>query len=457
MAQTKSIDHAHTWSSGTIFILAAVGATVGLGNIWKFPYVVGVSGGGAFILIYIACVLFVAIPILIGELLIGRMGHHSPPVAMAAVAKAAGRSRAWTGVGWLGTVVGYLIATYYSVIAGWTLAYLFKALDDFGGAQPQAVAAQFDELFASPGTMILWHTLFTVASMFVLAQGLRRGIERAAKLLMPGLFGILVIMIGYAAFAGDFEAALRFLFTVDFSGITAEVVISAVGQAFFSISVAMGLMMAYGAYLPSHVSLTRSAFIIAGGDTLVALLAGLMIFPIVFANGLDPAAGPGLIFVTLPAAFVAMPAGAIFGALFFLLLAAAAFTSMIALVEPIIAYAEDRWRMRRGVACLVFGSLAWLLGLASLFSFNLWSDFYPLAAVNRFSEATIFDLLDYLTANLLLPLGGIFIAVFLGWRVKPTVLAEELSFGRPALFKVWLWTIRVVVPLAIIGVFYSGL
>jgi NSS family neurotransmitter:Na+ symporter len=446
-----------TWSSGLTFILAAVGAAVGLGIIWKFPYVAGVSGGGAFVLVYIACVVFVAIPILIAELLIGRCGSGSPPVAMKKVAKDAGRSGRWSIVGFMGMIVGYLIATYYSVIAGWTLIYIFKAANGFGGATALDVAQQFEDIKASPGTMAIWHTVFISLALLIVSRGLRDGIERVVKALMPALFTMLLVMIGYAGIAGDFKAGVEFLFSVDFSKISGTVVLAAIGQAFFSISVAMGLMMVYGSYVPRTVSLTRSAVIVAGADTLIALLAGLMIFPIVFANGLDPAEGPGLIFKTLPTAFVDMPGGAIFGALFFLLLAFAAVTSIIAIIEPIVAYAEDRWHMRRTVACVVFGFLGWLIGIGSVLSFNVWKSVTPLGMFDVFAGKTVFDLIDYFTANVMMPLGAILIALFVGWRMKPEVFETELHFSRPWLLRTWVWMLRVVAPLAILGILISGL
>ena len=457
MALTSSNSSAPAWSSGFTFVLAAVGAAVGLGNIWKFPYVVGVSGGGAFVIIYLLCVVFVAVPILIGELLIGRRGQHSPPVAMGDVAVGSGLSRHWSIVGWMGLIVGYFIATYYSVIAGWTLTYVGKALSGFGGAAPTEVAGQFDLLLADPLKMTLWHTVFIIIALTIVARGLEGGIEKAVKFMMPALFGMLLLMIGYATVEGDVTAALNFLFSTDFSKITPEIVLMAVGQAFFSIGVAMGLMMAYGAYVPKSVSLTKSALIIASADTLVALLAGLMIFPLVFSNGLDPASGPGLIFRTLPTAFAGMAGGSIFGAIFFLLLAFAAVTSLIAIIEPIIAYAEDRWSMKRPLACVVFGSLAWLIGIGTVLSFNAWSDFAPLGFIARFEGVDIFNLIIYFTDGLLMPLGGILIALFVGWRLPAAVLAEELSFGSPLLFNLWLWTVRVVAPVAIAGVLYTSL
>ena len=446
-----------SWSSGLTFILAAVGAAVGLGNIWKFPYVAGVSGGGAFVLVYLLCVVVVAIPILIAELLIGRCGNGSPPVAMRRVAEQSGRSPVWSIVGIVGMLVGYLIATYYSVIAGWTLVYIYKAANGFGGASAADVASQFDQLLANPGTMTIWHTVFMCIALLIVGRGLRRGIERVVKLLMPALFVMLVIMIGYAAVAGDFGAGLAFLFRFDFESLTGEAVLNAIGQAFFSISVAMGLMMVYGAYVPKEVSLTRSAVIIAGADTLIALLAGLMIFPLVFANGLDPAEGPGLIFKTLPTAFVNMPGGALFGALFFLLLAFAAVTSIIAIIEPIVAYAEDRWNMSRKLGCVVFGTLGWGLGVLSVLSFNRWSGLHPLGMFEVFADKTIFDLFDYFTANIMMPVGAILIALFVGWRMRPEMHEGDLSFYHPTLYTLWLWTVRVIAPAAILGILVTGL
>ena len=446
-----------TWSSGFTFILAAVGAAVGLGNIWKFPYIVGVSGGGAFVLVYLGCVLFIAIPILITELWIGRAGGHSPPIAMANVARQAGLSPGrWSLVGYMAMIVGYFIATYYSVIAGWTLAYIVKAGSGFGDAEPAAVAAQFDNMLADPVALTFWHTIFMAIALLIVGRGLKNGIEKAVTILMPALFAMLLLMIGYAAVEGDFGKGISFLFSTDFSKIDGGTVLVAIGQAFFSISVAMGLLMTYGSYVPKSVSLTKSALIIAGADTLVALLAGLMIFPLVFGNDLDPGSGPGLIFRTLPSAFADMPGGVVFGVIFFILLAFAAVTSIIALIEPIVRFAEGKWQMKRRTSLLVFGTLAWAIGLLTVFSFNIWSDVTPLGQFEMFQGMTPFDLIDYFTANLMMPLGGILMALFVGWRIKPEMLADDLSFTNTALFQVWLWMIRVVVPLAILWVLYTS-
>jgi NSS family neurotransmitter:Na+ symporter len=446
-----------TWSSGPVFILAAIGAAVGLGNVWKFPYVAGSNGGGAFVLVYIACVVLVALPILIGELLIGRLGHHSPPVAMHAVARQSGRSGGWSLIGWMGMITAFLVGTFYSVIAGWTLVYIVKAATGFGGADAASVGRQFDALLASPGVLTAWHSVFMFATVIIVGRGLHGGIERTVKFLMPALLLMLLAMMGYAAVEGDFAAGLDFLFRADFSKLSGEAIVTAVGQAFFSIGVATGLMMTYGAYVPQNVSLTRAALVIAGADTLVAVFAGLMIFPMVFQLGLDPGEGPGLVFVTLPAVFVEMPGGSLFGTVFFVLLAFAAITSMIATLEPIVAFARDRWSMRRWRASLVFGLAQWTIGLATVFSFNVWSDFHPLGGIDVFAGKTPFDLIDFFAANLMMPLGGMLIALFVGWRMRPATLDAELDFGRRVILKTWLFLLRVVAPVSILAILVNGL
>ena len=401
--------------------------------------------------------LFIAIPILIAELWIGRSGGHSPPIAMANVARDAGQPRAWSLVGYMAMLVGYLIATYYSVIAGWTLAYIFKAGAGFSEAGSAALAQQFADLKADPQALILWHTVFIAIALFIVGKGLKGGIEKVVSVLMPALFAMLLLMIGYAAVTGDFGAGLNFLFSTDFSKIDSGTVLVAIGQAFFSISVAMGLLMTYGSYVPKSVSLTKSALIIAGADTLVALLAGLMIFPIVFGNGLNPGSGPGLIFETLPTAFAEMPGGRVFGVVFFILLAFAAVTSLIAILEPIVRFAEGKWNMARRNGVLIFGTLAWAIGLITVFSFNIWEEVYPLGQFETFATTNPYGLIDYFTANLMMPLGGILMALFVGWLVKPAGLAEDLNFGNPLLAMAWVWMIRIVVPLAILWIMYDTL
>ncbi|MDJ0653237.1 MAG: sodium-dependent transporter [Xanthomonadales bacterium] len=446
------------WSSRIVFLMAAVGAAVGLGNVWKFPYVAGVNGGGAFVLVYLLAVLLVAIPILIGETMLGRMGRRSPPETMRHLARERGRSGAWAVVGWLGMLAAYLILTYYSVIAGWTVAYVFKA----GSGALDAISAEaanglFNELLADPVQMLIWHGLFMLLTVVIVGQGLEKGIERAVKVLMPMLFVFLLIMVAYAAVNGDPGAAVAYLFDFDFSRITPQVALIAVGQAFFSISVGIGLMMIYGAYLPQDFSIARGSVFIAAADTLVALLAGLAIFPLVFANGLDPGEGPGLIFVTFPLAVGGMPASTLFGTLFFALMVFAAVTSTIAIMEPMVSWAAEKFGMGRSMAAAIAGFVAWVLGIGSILSFNAWAGFYPLDFIPVFSEATVFALVDYVTANVMMPVGALLMAVFVGWILSPAALEEELAMQHSWLFQCWLWLIRGVAPLALLLVFVVNL
>lgn len=446
------------WTSRFTFLLAAVGAAVGLGNIWKFPYVTGQNGGSAFVLVYFLAVIFVALPILIAEVAVGRWGRQSPPNAMANVAHHQGRSKAWSLVGWFGMLAAYLIATYYSVIAGWSVVYIFKnGGGNFEGQSAAVVNAEFEALLASPFQLGLWHGIFMFICAFILARGLQKGIESTVKVLMPALFALLLAMVVYGIVEGDMPRALHFMFDFDLSAIDGKVILIAVGQAFFSIGVAMGLMMQFGAYLPKEVSIARSAVIIVTMDTLVAVVAGLAIFPIVFSNGLDPAEGPGLIFVSLPLAFGSVTGGLIFGTLFFILLFFAALTSVIATVEPMIAWWEERFRMGRRTAAVLVCFSIFILGMGTVFSFNLWSEWRPLAAFERYADFGYFEIIDYLTANIMMPLGGLLLAIFVGWRVSPEAIEEQLQIKNRALFRAWFWLLRWVAPVSIALILANGI
>jgi NSS family neurotransmitter:Na+ symporter len=446
------------WSSRFTFLLAAVGAAVGLGNIWKFPYVTGQNGGSAFVLVYLLAVAFVALPILIAEVALGRWGRQSPPNAMANVAQSQGRSRRWSIVGWFGMLAAYLIATYYSVIAGWSVVYIFKnGGGNFTGQDAATVNAEFEALLASPAQLTLWHGIFMFICTIILVRGLQKGIESTVKILMPALFALLLAMVAYGFVEGDMAGALHFMFDFDLSAINGRVILVAVGQAFFSIGVAMGLMMGFGAYLPREVSIARSALIIATADTLVAIIAGLAIFPIVFANGLDPAEGPGLIFVSLPIAFGSVTGGLIFGTLFFILLFFAALTSVIGTLEPMIAWWEERFRLPRWKAALFVCISIFFLGMGTVFSFNLWSEWRPLASFERFADFGYFEILDYLTANLMMPVSGLLLALFTGWMIKPEAIEAELQIKNPRVFRAWFWLLRWVAPISIALIIYSSL
>lgn len=447
------------WSSSLVFWLAAIGAAVGLGNIWRFPYLTGSSGGSAFVLVYLGAVCFVAVPILIAEMMLGRRGRSHPAAAVAAVAQESGLSRRFGVVGGLGVVVGWMIMSFYGVIAGWTLAYVWPTFSGgFEGANVMASKAHFDALLADPFALMGWAGLYTAIAAAIVARGLKAGIERSITVLMPLLFLSLLVLLGYAVFFGDVGSALDYLFKPDFSRIDGGVVLAAVGQAFFSIGVGMGIMNAYGSYLPREVSLTRSAFLIAGADTTVAILAGIALFPLVFANGLDPGQGPGLVFVTLPIAFGGMPAGSVFGGLFFVLLAVAALTSTIAMLEPIVMWMSARFGWSRPRSAWAAAGSAWVVGLGTVLSFNAWKDWHPLGMFARFEGRTFFDLLDYATSAVLMPVAAILVAIFVGWWMKPEHAADELGIGRGFHFAVWRTVLlRWIVPAAIAGVVIAGL
>ncbi|MCK4587213.1 MAG: sodium-dependent transporter, partial [Gammaproteobacteria bacterium] len=358
----------------------------------------------------------------------GRRGRQSPINTMKALAKKEGRSTAWSLLGWSGVLAGFLILSYYSVIAGWALAYVLKAGSGaFAGGAAEDIQGLFGALVSNPGELVFWHTLFMVMTMAVVARGVKKGLEKAVRLLMPALFVLLLIMVGYAINTGEFAQGLSFLFSPDFSKLTADGVLIAMGHAFFTLSLGMGAIMIYGSYMPHEASIAKTSIIVALADTAVALLAGMAIFPIVFANGLEPGAGPGLIFQTLPIAFGSMEGGTFFGTLFFILLVFAAWSSAISLIEPAVAWLVENKGWSRMKASVVCGVATWLAGLGTVFSFNIWAE-------ATLWGKTVFDLLDYLTSNIMLPLGGLFIAVFAGWVMKSSSTADELSLGESIAF-----------------------
>ena len=435
--QRKSIHG--TWSSRWTFILAATGSAVGLGNIWKFPYMAGDNGGGAFVLIYLACIFIIGLPIMLGEIMIGRRGRSSPANTMSFLAKEAGSSQAWTLLGATGALAGLLILSFYSVAAGWAMAYVFGGFQE---TSAQAVNSEFNKFLANPAALLFWHSLFIVITVVIVARGILKGLEAWINTLMPALFIIIILLCIYAMQTGAFIEGLTYLFKPDFSKINSDVLLAALGQAFFTLSLGMGAIMAYGAYMPADQNIGRTAITVAALDTGVALLAGIAIFPIVFANGLEPSGGPGLVFVTLPIAFANMPLGVLFGTLFFILLSIAALSSSISLIEPGVAWLVESLKTKRSYAAIALGAFAWTLGVFSALSFNLMSEF-------KIFGMNFFDFTDFLTNQIMLPLGGIFIAIFVGWVMKKQDVLDELQIEEGALFKIWFFIIRFVAPVMV--------
>ena len=435
------------WSSRWMFIMAATGSAVGLGNIWKFPYMAGKSGGGAFVIVYLICIALIGLPVLMAEISLGRRGRQSPINSMRNLIAEAKANKFWVVIGWSGMVAGFLILSYYSVIAGWALIYIFKtALGDFAGLPAEQIQGQFAALVADPFQLIIWHSVFMLMVMIVLARGVERGLEVAVRYLMPALMALLGMLLYYAITAADFQAGVNFLFAADFSQLTFGSFISAMGHAFFTLSLGMGAIMVYGAYLPKNISITSAAVPIVVADTLVAILAGLIIFPIVFANGLEPAAGPSLIFETLPIAFGQMPGGTFWGTIFFVLLVFAAWTSAISLVEPAVAWVVEKgWSRTRSV--YVVGGLTWLLGLLTVFSFNEWAFEFEFAGLIKSNG--FFDAIDILTSIIMLPIGGILIAIFCGWIMPRAAIKEELALSSSKVEKWWGVSVRYVAPIGV--------
>ncbi|WP_420888104.1 sodium-dependent transporter [Candidatus Nitronereus thalassa] len=431
------------WSSRWTFIMAATGAAVGLGNIWKFPYLTGIHGGSAFVLVYILCVAALGIPMMMAEVMIGRRGRQTPINTMRALAQENNASQSWQLIGWSGTLAGMLILSYYSVIGGWTIGYIIhSATGSFSGLNGEGASALFQEFVGSPLIQVGWHTLFMIITMYIVGRGVQSGLEKAVTYLMPALFVLLLTLVGYAMTTGYFMKGLAFLFTPDFSHFSGTSMLTAMGQAFFSLSLGMGTIMIYGSYVPKGTSIASTSVAIALADSMVALLAGMAIFPIVFANTLEPGAGPSLIFETIPVAFGHMAAGMLFGTLFFVLLLVAAWTSSISLIEPAVTMMIENFNMTRKQAALWTGLATWLLGLGTAFSFNLWTN------VKVFGM-TFFDLLDFLTSNLMLPIGGIGIAIFAGWLMTKDTSHAELNMNTEAGYSLWQILIRFIAPIAV--------
>jgi NSS family neurotransmitter:Na+ symporter len=446
------------WSSRMVFILAATGSAVGLGNIWKFPYITGENGGGAFVLVYLLCVAAIGIPIMMGEVLIGRKGRKSPINSMKVLADAEGKSRGWVVLGWCGVLGAFIILSFYSVIGGWATTYVGYSLSgSFSGASAESVGATFTGLLGSPWKLTLYHTVFMGITTLVVARGLRNGLEKAVKFLMPALFALLLILVGYAMTTGYFGAGLAFLFTPDFSKLTTAGILTAMGHAFFTLSLGMGIMITYGSYLPENVSIAKTSIIVSLMDTVVALLAGMAIFPLVFANGMEPGSGPGLIFQTLPVAFGQIPGGSFFCTLFFILLVFAALTSSISLQEPAVEWLEEHRGIDRKFSALAIGGAIWLLGLVSVLSFNVWSDVAPLGMFEAFAGKTPFDLLDYLTASIMLPISGLLVALFTGWAMTKESSREALNMPDGPGYNIWRLLVRYVAPIGVAIVFVYNL
>jgi NSS family neurotransmitter:Na+ symporter len=434
------------WIGKWTFILAATGSAVGLGNIWGFPYKAGTNGGGAFVLIYLGCILVIGIPIMISEIVLGRRAGNSPINAMRSVALESNRSPAWQIVGWSGIFAGVLILSFYSVIAGICLNYIFISASSSGLiTSPE----QFTDVISSPINLIFWHTVFMILTALIVSAGIKDGIGRMVKILMPLLGFLMIFMVIYSIINGDFSRAVSFLFAPDFSNVTSDTLLQAMGQAFFSLSLGMGSIMAYGAYMPKDQKVVSTSFTVASLDTLIAILAGLAIFPIIFAFNLEPNSGPGLVFVSMLSAFNQMQFGQFIGPLFFILLSVAALSSSISLLEPGVAYLSEENILSRRRSAEIISFFVWILGIGSALSFNIWSD------LSLIGDRNFLDSMDFIANQILLPLGGMLIAIFVGWFMKNSLIENELGLINTYLYFLWRFFVKFIAPVCVGYVFYS--
>lgn len=434
-----------SWGTRFGFLIAAVGSAVGLGNIWKFPYITGVYGGGAFVLAYLGCIVLVGLPILMAELTIGAKSKKNPVGAFIALDTKRGKKSPWQLAGWFGVLAGFFIMSFYSVTAGWSMAYVLKAIQGFSGTAAE-IKAEFEYIQNTPSVSILWHTLFMGLSIAIVIRGVQKGIEKWSKILMPTLGVILAGLCIYGAFfTSGGSKALTFLFKPDFSKLTSEGILSAMGHSFFTLSLGMGTMITYGSYLKKEVNYFRTSLTIAFFDTAIALAAGLAIFSLVFTHGLEASSGPGLIFTTLPVLF--KETGILVALPFFLLLTFAALTSAISILEVVVAYFIDEKGWSRTKSTLGLGGLIYLAGI--------------LCTINDFTfqfqgkERNFYDLFDFVTTNYMLPIGGLLVALFVGWVIKDK-LPEDTSSGI-MIHKIMRFILRYVTPVLVAVIILHGL
>lgn len=440
-----------SWTSEWTFIAAATSSAIGLGSLWRFAYLAGANGGARFVLVYLACALLVAAPVLVAQVVLGVRGRADPVHAIEAVALESAVSRHWRSIGVLSIVTALLILSYFSVIGGWLMVYtrwLYQG--DLAAASARQIGEQFGQLLADTPAQLLAHFIFMVTTWLVVALGVNRGVGLLVRAVVPLLLLLLIVLVLYAFRMGNMTAALKFLFAPTATGFTWDSALTALGQAFFSFSLSMGGMMAYGAYMPDRRPIMRMILVVVLLDSLVCVLAGLAIFPLVFAQHLQPSVGPGLMFVTLPYIFGNVQNGALVGTSFFVLVLLAALGSAVSLLEPGTAWLVQRMRWRRPVAALVLAVLAWLVGLLTICSFSVWPDWRP-------GGKTLFAWIDWVSADLLLPICGLLIALFVGWRMRNEAAQDELFVEHPRIYALWRFLLRYIAPPAITVVMCAGI
>ena len=450
MREFETMADKNEWGSNLSFILAMIGSAVGLGNIWRFPYETGQNGGGAFLMVYLICVFVLGIPTLLAEMTLGRLAKTNSVRAFRRVTKHPVFGR----IGYLGVLSCLLILGFYTVVAGWTFQYMWESVSGgIMGLNSEQFTQSFVEFSTSPFQPIFWTVLMLVITHLIIIGGVQKGIERASKLMMPLLFILLVVLCVNSLMLDGAREGLTFLFKPNFSAIDSSVILSAMGQAFFSLSLGAGVMITYSSYFEDDINMPRTATTVALLDTSVALLAGVMIFPAVFTFGIEPTQGPNLVFVTLPNIFAQLPLGSLWSFIFFLLLALASITSLISLHQVVTAYIEEEFKMSNRKAALVVTCLAAVLAVFASLSLGVTNDF-------RIGGLCLFDLLDYVTAKIMMPLGSLLLCVFMGWRLEKATLISEVTNRhtlRWSMIKAFVIVLKYIVPILVTLIFVNEL
>lgn len=436
------------WASKLGFMLAAMGSAVGLGNIWRFSYVAGENGGGAFLILYLGFVLLIGIPVLLAEFSIGRQAQSDVVGSYKELAP----NKPWYLAGFMGIASSFLILGFYSVVAGWSLYYFWNYINGSFWTIPDAgYGATFEGLISNTTTPLFWHGLFMVLTILVVLTGIKKGIEKASKVFMPTLAVLLVLLAIYSVTLEGAGEGLRFLFEPNWAKIDSGVILAALGQAFFSLSLGMGAMMTYGSYLPKNESLPSATVGIGIMDTVFAIVAGIVIFPAVYAFDISASSGPPLVFITLPGIFAQMPFGSIVGLLFFFLLSIAALSSAISILEVPVAYFMRRFKWSRRFSSIFIGVIMYILGVIVSLGFGVWSGVTPIG------DLGILDSMDYVASNILLPLGGLTIALFVGWQWSGKEAFSASDMTNLGVRYVWLGIVKFLAPIFIVLIFLQSI
>ncbi len=442
------------WSSSWVFVLAASGAAIGFKNVWQFPSLAAQYGGGAFVLVYLFCVLLIGAPLAAAETVLGQAGRASPVGSLRALAQRRRADPNWVMVGALAVAAGFLVLSYLSVIGGWTLAWWLRAAAGrLTGQTADGLASLFTAFVRDPEKQLFWHLLFLAAVLLVSARGVARGLEPAVRYAVPVLFVLLAALLGYALSLGEPLAGLTPVFALDFTRLDGYAVAHAAAHAFFSLGLGAGVLLMYGAYLGPRAPVGRLVAAVVAADTGVSLAAAALVFTVLAAGGVEAAAaGPALVFQAMPLAFDHVPYGRLFTVLFYTMLALAAWLSALALAEPAVAWLTERFALARARAAAVIGVVAWVIGLGVILSFNEWA--FAFKFFGTLKTLGFFDILQIVTAELMLPLAGILMALFAGWILRPDETRPWLALRSPCAYDAWLWLVRLVVPLALLVVMF---